>query len=823
MSASRPKTVRRLDSINKPGSDRPRPKPKSKVRQHQQQPPPSTAEPDCCDAPDPFDDGELKICANCGTQLGENNIVAEVTFEEDSRGAAQVQGGFIGENARHARTLGIGAFRTIGSGERNATQDAENNARRAIAPIIQRLGLPDHTSQQAQRLFSAVAGFGFTRGRRTEEVAACCVYAACRRTVDSPILLIDVAEIIKANVFRLGEIYKEMRKKCHMHSEPVGLQHLIAFEPLIMKFCRRLDFGPATAQVAQDAVKIMKRMRRDWIATGRHPSGLCGACIILAARMNNFNRTIREVVFVSKVTGMTILKRVEEFRRTKSARLTVAQFREIGPLIKDAHDPPVLEYSREQKERLEARKRKRQEHNAHRESMERGSTVEISDDGSNASSRATSAAPDASSAPSEEGTESRHKRQRTTQPMSSPAQQETRRDADGFVIPPLPSTDDTPTGSEREGSEAPERKRGRPRKNKPELIQVTEEELITERQLEQEIDDALNDEEVKESGNEIERANREERAKTIADFERRRVAEETLRRREAEGMTWWKATEPPADEEEVTEEMLEREFENDPEVMFCILSEEEMKVKEQIWIAHNEDWLRSQHMKELQKKIQGTEAAGKEKGRGRGKGRKKRSKMGDRTVLTEAETPIETPADAAAAMLAKRAGPGYSRYVDYDRLKSVYGDRSSLSSLSRPGSRAGSMAPSPGGSTSGSAQAGAGTRSPTPTSPQRSTDASAMQATQAARQGRDASTSEPQPPAGTRAPGEEGAEHEDQEAQDMAEGEDYQEDEDPWEDNISEIHEYGDEGADDYDRVFDPVDPVWRDEGTFEGDYDDFQ
>ncbi|KXL50974.1 hypothetical protein M433DRAFT_130630 [Acidomyces richmondensis BFW] len=822
MSASNPRTVRRLDSINKLASDRPKPRPKPKAKQQHQQAL-STSGPECCDAPDPFDDGELKICANCGTQLGENNIVAEVTFEEDSRGAAQVQGGFIGENARHARTLGIGAFRTIGSGERNATQDAENNARRAITPIIQRLGLPDHTSQQAQRLFSAVSGFGFTRGRRTEEVAACCVYAACRRTVDNPILLIDVAEIIKANVFRLGEIYKEMRKKCHMHSEPVGLQHLIAFEPLIMKFCRRLDFGPATAQVAQDAVKIMKRMRRDWIATGRHPSGLCGACIILAARMNNFNRTIREVVFVSKVTGMTILKRVEEFRRTKSARLTVAQFRKIGPLIKDAHDPPVLEYSREQRERLEARKRKREEHNAQRESMGRGSTIEISDDGDDASSRATSAAADPATVPSEEDREPHRKRQRSTEPVSTSISQETRRDADGFVIPRLPSMDATSSGSERAVSEVPERKRGRPRGKKPEPIQVTEEDLITERQLEQEIDDALNDEEVRESGNEIERANREERAKAIADFERRRAAEETLRRRQEEGVTWWKDTQAPADEEEVTGEMLEKEFENDPEVMFCILSEEEMKIKEQIWIAHNEDWLRSQHMKELQKKIQGTEAAGRDKGRGKGKGRKKRSKMGDRTVLTEAETPIETPADAAAAMLAKRAGPGYSRYVDYDRLKSVYGDKSSLSSLSRPGSRAGSVAPNSGRSTSGSTRADAGRESASPTAQQRSTDSTALQALKATQQGPDVGKSQPPGiPSGTQAQDEEGAEDEDEEAENMEEGEDYQEDEDPWEDNISEIHEYGDEGADDYDRVFDPVDPVWRNEGTFGGDEDDF-
>lgn len=55
------------------------------------------------------------MCGDCGSTLNDSNIVAEVTFGESAAGAAVVQGGFVGENARHANTLGP-AFRRAGGG-----------------------------------------------------------------------------------------------------------------------------------------------------------------------------------------------------------------------------------------------------------------------------------------------------------------------------------------------------------------------------------------------------------------------------------------------------------------------------------------------------------------------------------------------------------------------------------------------------------------------------------------------------------------------------------------------------------------------------------
>lgn len=77
----------------------------------------------------------------------------------------------------------------------------------------------------------------------------------------------------------------------------------------ISRFAAACDFGEYTHRVAQDAVRLVQRMDRDWIRTGRRPSGICGACLLIAARINGFQRTVKEMIYVVKVADQTIQKR----------------------------------------------------------------------------------------------------------------------------------------------------------------------------------------------------------------------------------------------------------------------------------------------------------------------------------------------------------------------------------------------------------------------------------------------------------------------------------------------------------------------------------
>lgn len=442
----------------------------------------------------------------------------------------------------------------------------------------------------------------------------------------------DFSEAISVNVYKLGQTYQDLKKALVLpDNNPLGIRPLIDVENLIHKFARKLEFGSSLNKVATDAARIMKRMKRDWMVTGRRPAGLCGACIILAARMNNFRRTVREVVYVVKVADVTVAKRLEEFKRTDAADLTVEQFKEFGVRLKKQHDPPSVYQAkfREEQKRL-------------REEMI-------------ANSAEPEAGPDTSG----------QNRSSTDVP---------RRDAHGFAIPAIPvdpallgdtsasstapsnptSTDSAiPTSTENE-TEPPKKKRKYNVKPKPKKAprnpppEITPTDLIIEAELEDEMEDILADPTAYLTPEESEFNASQDRARALADLIRAPDPSST-------------PVVPVSNDPEIGED----EFESDPEVRNCLLSEAERKIKERIWVTHNEDWLRAQQAKTLKKildEANGTTSVPKK--------RRKQGRMGDGSVL-EGGTPVEDAADANQRMLEKRAQK-FSKHINYEKLNKFY-------------------------------------------------------------------------------------------------------------------------------------------------------
>lgn len=294
-----------------------------------------------CPAPHIVDDDGSKVCTGCGTVISESNIVSEVTFGESSSGAAVVQGTFVGEGQTHTRSFGPGFQRGGGMESREMTEAAGNTY---INQCSRRLNIPESASKAAGQVFKLAAGLNFIQGRRIKTVAAVCLYIACRRQAGNTVMLIDFADILMINVFKLGRTYKALLDELRLGGN-IFMMNPIDPESLIYRFAKQLEFGSSTMAVAGEAVRIVQRMNRDWMSTGRRPAGLCGAALILAARMNNFRRTIREVVYVVKVTEITISHRLLEFSSTESGELTVDQFRSVQ--LENSHDPPSFIRARE--------------------------------------------------------------------------------------------------------------------------------------------------------------------------------------------------------------------------------------------------------------------------------------------------------------------------------------------------------------------------------------------------------------------------------------------------------------------------------------------
>ena len=148
--------------------------------------------------------------------------------------------------------------------------------------------------------------------------------------------------IQKVNVFELGHTYLQLVQTLNLRLPLVDPSHYIS------RFSALLEFGDETHTVATDAVRLVQRFDRDWMTRGRRPAGICGAALLLAARMNNFRRSVEEIVQVVKIADTTLRKRLEEFKATPSGALTLADFRNVW--LEDEMDPPAFIKGKEREE-----------------------------------------------------------------------------------------------------------------------------------------------------------------------------------------------------------------------------------------------------------------------------------------------------------------------------------------------------------------------------------------------------------------------------------------------------------------------------------------
>ncbi|KAL7752794.1 transcription factor TFIIIB subunit brf1 [Sorochytrium milnesiophthora] len=273
---------------------------------------------------------DAKLVAKWKKVLEENAIVAEVAFLEASNGAAVAQGSIVSAATQGRVTAGFGK-----RGNATSREVTLRNAKQIITRVAYALGIGrENLIESAFQLFQMAHVHQLTRGQRTERMCCACLYIACRRE-HTPIMLIDFADVIQVSVFRLGTLYVHIVQNLHLES--LTLQDPSIY---IARFASMLEFGDKTHDVANDALRLVKRMNSDWISMGRRPAGICGACLLIAARMHNFRRTVKEIVQVVKMAEVTVNKRLFEFQSTQSAELTMGEFRESW--LEGESNPPAF-------------------------------------------------------------------------------------------------------------------------------------------------------------------------------------------------------------------------------------------------------------------------------------------------------------------------------------------------------------------------------------------------------------------------------------------------------------------------------------------------
>ncbi|XP_013855380.1 transcription factor IIIB 90 kDa subunit, partial [Austrofundulus limnaeus] len=293
------------------------------------------------------------VCMGCGSVLEDNIIVSEVEFVESGGGGSLAVGQFVSSEGQKNPLFGDGHGTSLGSESRARTLQ---RAKEYINTLGHQLQMSQHCLDTAFNFYKMALNKSLTRGRRMDHIIAACIYLVCR-TEGTPHMLLDLSDVLQVNVYILGKTFLLLSRELCINAP--------AIDPClyIPRFAQMLEFGEKNHDVSMTALRLVQRMKRDWMHTGRRPSGLCGAALLVAARLHDFCRTIKEIINVVKVCDATLRKRLNEFENTPTSQLTIEEFMRID--LDQECDPPCftagLEKKKLQQLELELKKKFRVE------------------------------------------------------------------------------------------------------------------------------------------------------------------------------------------------------------------------------------------------------------------------------------------------------------------------------------------------------------------------------------------------------------------------------------------------------------------------------
>ncbi|CAN1266887.1 Transcription factor IIIB 70 kDa subunit [Linum perenne] len=203
------------------------------------------------------------------------------------------------------------------------------------------LGMEENMAlvDQAMTYYRIAVERGFTRGRRTDQVEAVCLYIACREN-RRPFLLIDFSNYLHLNIYVLGAVFLQLCKELNLTEHPI-CQKLLDPSMFIHKYTAKLA-GGKSKEITDAALSIIASMNRDWMQTGRRPSGLWGAALYIAALAHGIQKSKIDILRLVHVCEATLSKRLVEFENTESGSLTIEELNEKAEELKGS---PALQPS----------------------------------------------------------------------------------------------------------------------------------------------------------------------------------------------------------------------------------------------------------------------------------------------------------------------------------------------------------------------------------------------------------------------------------------------------------------------------------------------
>lgn len=217
--------------------------------------------------------------------------------------------------------------------------DSSYHVKNTIASICSKLSLGSDHVERAFRWYKLCLQYSLSKGKSILYTLSACVYITCRQEA-TPHLLIDFSNALRIDMYKIGRVFLRLRNL-------LGVDISLADPSLYMhRFVSQLKFQ--NRDILDYSVRLVSRMRKDWILTGRRPNNSCGAALLIASRIFGEERSITDISRAVHSSPSTILKRLHELSETRSAELGIEEFKFTW--IDEEENPPVAKTAENRKQ-----------------------------------------------------------------------------------------------------------------------------------------------------------------------------------------------------------------------------------------------------------------------------------------------------------------------------------------------------------------------------------------------------------------------------------------------------------------------------------------
>ncbi|KAI4291736.1 transcription factor IIIB 90 kDa subunit [Pancytospora philotis] len=254
-------------------------------------------------------------CGECGMVQEENTIVNTLQFDSSAE-KSTLHGQMVSVDNANIGTKFV---------------DSNFYIRNTISSICTKLGLSTDHVECSFRWYKLCLQYSLSKGKSILYTLSACVYITCRQEA-TPHLLIDFSNALRIDMFKVGKVFLRLRSL-------LGIDIPLIDPSLYMhRFVSQLRFK--NREILDFSTRLVARMKKDWILTGRRPNNSCGAALLISSRIFGEERDIGEIARAVHASVATITKRLFEIAETESANLGIDEFK--GQWLDTEENPPVV-------------------------------------------------------------------------------------------------------------------------------------------------------------------------------------------------------------------------------------------------------------------------------------------------------------------------------------------------------------------------------------------------------------------------------------------------------------------------------------------------